>query len=76
MLHHEHLRPPSDDYTPDEWSLIERAFHPEFAAQTETLFALGNGYLGIPEEDEPCVQNGTFINGFYEEWPIVYSETA
>ena len=22
------------------------------------------------------MQNGTFINGFYEEWPIVYSEAA
>jgi alpha,alpha-trehalose phosphorylase len=31
---------------------------------------------GVPEEGDPSVQNGTFINGFYEEWPIVYSETA
>lgn len=79
MLHHERLRPPHDDYTPDEWNLIEKAFHPEFVAQTESLFALGNGYFGmrgVPEEGDPHVQNGTFINGFYEEWPIVYSETA
>jgi alpha,alpha-trehalose phosphorylase len=79
MLHHERIRPPHDDYTPDEWNLIEKAFHPEFVAQTESLFALSNGYLGmrgVPEEGEPSVQNGTFINGFYEEWPIVYSETA
>src|SRR5271166_2931108 len=79
MLHHERLRPPTEDYTPDEWSLIEKAFHPEFAAQMESLFALGNGYLGmrgVPEEGKPSVQNGTFINGFYEEWPIVYSEAG
>jgi alpha,alpha-trehalose phosphorylase len=79
MLHHERTRPPHEDYTPDEWNLIEKAFHPEFVAQTESLFALGNGYLGmrgVPEEGDPSVQNGTFINGFYEEWPIVYSETA
>ena len=79
MLHHERLRPPHDDYTPDEWNLVEKAFHPEFVAQTESLFALSNGYLGmrgVPEEGEPAVQNGTFINGFYEEWPIVYSEAA
>ena len=31
---------------------------------------------GVPEEGDPSVQNGTFINGFYEEWPIVYSEAA
>ncbi|PWT87360.1 MAG: family 65 glycosyl hydrolase [Proteobacteria bacterium] len=79
MLHHERLRPPPDDYTPDEWSLIEKAFHPEFIAHTEAILALGNGYLGIrgcPEEGDPSVQNGTFINGFYEAWPIVYSEEA
>jgi alpha,alpha-trehalose phosphorylase len=29
---------------------------------------------GGPEEGDPSVQNGTFVNGFYEEWPIVYAE--
>src|SRR5215831_17170175 len=29
-----------------------------------------------PEDGAPCVQNGTFINGFYESWPIVYGESA
>ena len=56
MLHHEPLRPPRDDYTPDEWNLIEKTFRPEFVAQTESLFALGNGYLGmrgVPEEERP-----------------------
>src|SRR5262249_23997579 len=79
MLHHERLKPPLEDYTPDEWSLIERAFHPEFIEQTESVLALGNGYLGMrgaPEEGDPCVQNGTFVNGFYEAWPIVYAEEA
>ena len=79
MLHHERLKPPPEDYTLDEWSLIERAFHPEFVEQTESVLALGNGYLGMrggPEEGDPSVQNGTFVNGLYEEWPIVYAEEA
>jgi alpha,alpha-trehalose phosphorylase len=79
MLHHERLKPPPDDYTPDEWNLIEKAFHAEFVEQTESVLALGNGYLGMrggPEEGEPSVQNGTFVNGFYDEWPIVYAEEA
>ncbi|MGA7391433.1 MAG: hypothetical protein WBW78_02125, partial [Terrimicrobiaceae bacterium] len=79
MIHHERLKPPPQDYTPDEWNLIEKNFHPEFIAQTEALFALGNGYFGMrgaPEEGGPCVQNGTFVNGFYETWPIVYGEEA
>jgi alpha,alpha-trehalose phosphorylase len=78
MLHHGRLTPP-EDYTPDAWNLIEGAFHPEFTAQLEAILALGNGYLGMrgaPEEGEPSEQNGTFVNGFYETWPIVYSEEA
>jgi alpha,alpha-trehalose phosphorylase len=79
MLHHERLRPPSRDYPADEWNVIETAFRPDFLAQLETMLALGNGYLGMrgcPEEGGPNVENGTFINGFYETWPIVYGEEA
>jgi alpha,alpha-trehalose phosphorylase len=79
MLHHERLRPPSRDYPADEWNVIEKAFHPEFLAQSETMLALGNGYLGMrgcPEEGGPYVENGTFINGFYETRPIAYGEDA
>ena len=79
MLHHERLRPPSRDYPADEWNVIEKAFHPEFLAQLETMLALGNGYFGMrgcPEEGGPNAENGTFINGFYETRPIVYGEEA
>jgi alpha,alpha-trehalose phosphorylase len=79
MLHHERLRPPSRDYPADEWNVVEKAFHPEFLAQLETMLALGNGYLGMrgcPEEGGPYAENGTFINGFYETRPIVYGEDA
>ena len=47
MIHHERLRPPAHDYPADEWHVIEKAFHPEFLAQLETMLALGNGYLGM-----------------------------
>jgi alpha,alpha-trehalose phosphorylase len=66
-------------YPADEWHLIETAFHPAFLAQTETMLAVGNGYLGMrgcPEEGGPAAENGTFINGFYETRPIVYGEAA
>ena len=79
MLHHERLRPPSRDYPADEWNVIEKAFRPEFIAQLETILALGNGYLGMrgcPEDGGPNAENGTFINGFYDTWPIVYGEGA
>src|ERR1700760_3150211 len=79
MIHHERLRPPSHDYPADEWNIVEKRFHPEFLAQSETMLALGNGYLGMrgcPEEGGPVVENSTLINGFYETRPIVYGEEA
>ena len=79
MLHHQRLKPPPHDYPADEWNIIEKAFHPEFLAQSETMLALGNGYLGIrgcPEEGGPSAENATLINGFYETRPIIYGEDA
>jgi alpha,alpha-trehalose phosphorylase len=79
MIRHERLRPPSREYPADEWNVIEKAFHPEFLAQSETMLALGNGYLGMrgcPEEGGPNVENATLINGFYETRPILYAEEA
>jgi alpha,alpha-trehalose phosphorylase len=79
MIHHERLRPPSHDYPADEWNVIEKAFRPEFLAQSETMLALGNGYFGMrgsPEEGGPNLENATLINGFYETRPIVYPEDA
>jgi len=79
MIHHQRLKPPGQDYPPDEWAVVEKHFHLEFVAQMEAVMALGNGYLGMrgsPDEASPSVQNGTFVNGFYESWPIVYGEQA
>jgi len=79
MLHHKRLKPPPRDFLADEWNVIEKGFHPEFLAQLETVFALGNGYIGIrgcPEEGGPIAENSTLINGFYETWPILYPEEA
>ena len=79
MIHHERLKPDHHSYPPDEWNIIEKKFNPNFLAQTETMLAIGNGYLGMrgcPEEGGPAGQEGTFINGFYETWPIVYGEEA
>src|SRR5215813_7349385 len=79
MIHHERLRPPSQDYPADEWNVIEKGFHPELLAQLETMLALGNGYFGMrgcPEEGGPNAENATLINGYYETHPIVYVEGA
>ncbi len=73
------LHPPGDVYPADPWCMVETRFSPEFLAQTETVFALANGYLGMRgdfEEGLPVSQGGTFLNGFYESWPIVHGEWA
>ena len=79
MIHHERVIPPPHIYPPDEWNMVEKEFNPSFLAQNETIYSIGNGYLGMrgcPEEGVPAIQNGTFVNGFYESWPISYEEEA
>ncbi len=79
MLRGEIQVAPDYVYPADDWKLIEKRFYQRFLAQTETLFALSNGYLGMRgtfEEGKPAFQNGTFVNGFYESWPIIHGEEA
>ena len=79
MIRHETLNPPIHIYPINEWKIIETEFYPCFLAQTETLFSVGNGYLGMRgnlDEGIPHSQMGTYINGFHETWPLVYSEGA
>ncbi len=79
MIHHERVKPPPYVYPADEWNLIEKKFMPQFLEMMETVFATANGYLGMRgcfEEGTPVANNGTYVNGFYESWPIVYGEEA
>ncbi len=79
MLHREPKVAPEYIYPVDEWRVIEKRFVQRYVPQSETLFALANGYLGIRgafEEGRPVFQSGTYINGFHETWPITYGEYA
>jgi alpha,alpha-trehalose phosphorylase len=70
---------PAHIYPPEEWRLVEKQFYPRLLAQTETLFALANGFFGIRgafEEGSPAFHHGTFVNRFHETWPIIYGEDA
>ncbi len=61
------------------WALVETSYQPEDLGVTETLFSVGNGYLGMrgnPEEGRPSYEHGTFVNGFHETWPIRHAEAA
>ncbi|MGC1306262.1 MAG: glycosyl hydrolase family 65 protein [Phormidesmis sp.] len=79
MLHREPIHLPQHIYPTHPWRLEEKQFYPRFLGQLETLYALSNGYLGIRgcfEEGTPTHHSGTFVNGFYELWPIIYPEEA
>jgi alpha,alpha-trehalose phosphorylase len=63
----------------DPWSLRETALDLEVLAQTESLFALSNGHLGLRgnlDEGEPFGLPGTYLNSFYELRPLPYAEAG
>ena len=79
MPHRNTVNLPQQTYPCYPWQVIEKKFSPDLLGQTETLYALSNGYIGMRgcfEEGDPVHKSGTFINGFYESWPIVYPEEA
>ena len=79
MLKHDPVLPPEFIYPIDDWRWVERRFTPEFMATSETTFSTANGYLGMRgglQEGRPSFLHGTFVNGFYETWPIPYGEKA
>ncbi len=66
-------------YPVDPWRLVEIHPNPHNLGVTETLFAVGNGYIGLrgnPEEGRQAYAHGTFVNGFHETWPIRHAEAA
>ncbi|HET8926725.1 MAG TPA: glycosyl hydrolase family 65 protein [Microbacterium sp.] len=68
-----------DRYPVDPWRLIETRIDFEDAGVTETLFAVGNGYLGMRgnhPEGRHAEEHGTFVNGFHETFPIRHAEQA
>lgn len=70
---------PQHRFPTEPWRLVETAYGHDDLGTTETLFALGNGYLGMranPEEGREAHSHGTYLNGFHETWPILHAEDA
>jgi alpha,alpha-trehalose phosphorylase len=66
-----------DAYPAEPWHIRETMLDLEFLAQSESIFALGNGHLGLRanlDEGEPRALSGTYLNGFYESVPLLYGE--
>ncbi len=66
-------------FTVEDWSIRETELHLENLAQTESVFALSNGHIGMRgnlDEGEPFGLPGTYLNSFYEQRPLPYAEAA
>jgi alpha,alpha-trehalose phosphorylase len=64
-------------YTVEEWSVREMGFHLDTLAQSESIFALSNGHIGLRgnlDEGEPHGLPGTYLNSFYELRSLPYAE--
>ncbi|WP_138498200.1 beta-phosphoglucomutase [Nostoc sp. PA-18-2419] len=60
-----------------DWTLTETQFDPDQLHSKETVFTIGNGYLGIKgsfEEGYPHALPATFIHGVYDDVPVMYTE--
>lgn len=65
----------------EPWCIRERGLDPARRFLHETLFTLGNGYIGMrgtPEEGQGAgaTLEGTYLNGFYDTESIHYPENA
>ncbi|TLN01019.1 hypothetical protein FDZ74_16090, partial [bacterium] len=63
----------------DNWHIFETQFNSKNNRSLETVYTIGNGYLGTRgtfEEGYPTDQSATLINGFFDDVPIVFTELA
>ena len=61
------------------WVVRETELDLDRLAQTESIFALANGHIGLRgnlDEGEPCGLPGTYLAGFYEGRPLPYAEAG
>ena len=63
-------------YLVDPWSIIENIFDPTYGLVSESVFSLGNEYMGVRGYFEEGYSGerhvGSYFNGFFEETPIFH----
>ena len=63
----------------EPWAVRESQLDLERLAQSESIFALSNGHIGLRgnlEEGEPHGMPGTYLNGVHEVRPLPYAEAG
>lgn len=65
--------------TTHTWQVRESEFNPAKLHHSETVFTIGNGYLGTRgafEEKYPGEMRATFLHGVFDDVPVVFTELA
>jgi alpha,alpha-trehalose phosphorylase len=63
----------------EPWQVRETHLDLNLLAQSESVFALSNGHIGLRgnlDEGEPYGLPGTYLNSFYETRPLPYAEAG
>jgi alpha,alpha-trehalose phosphorylase len=63
----------------EPWCISEHQLDLDLLAQSESVFALSNGHIGLRgnlDEGEPYGLPGTYLNSFYEVRPLPYAEAG
>ena len=69
----------NEPYGAEPWSLTESSLDIDLIAQSESVFALSNGHIGLRgnlDEGEPHGLPGTYLNSLYEDRPLPYAEAG
>ncbi|TAM91270.1 MAG: glycoside hydrolase family 65 protein [Jatrophihabitans sp.] len=70
---------PERRFPADPWQVSENDLDLEALAQSESIFALSNGHIGVRgnlDEGDPHGIPGTYLNSFYEVRPLPYAEAG
>jgi alpha,alpha-trehalose phosphorylase len=70
---------PHPRFPVEPWSVREIGLDFDELAQSESVFALSNGHIGIRgnlDEGDPYGLPGTYLNSFYEARPLPYAEAG
>jgi alpha,alpha-trehalose phosphorylase len=68
-----------DVFPVEPWHIREVSLELDLIAQTESVFALSNGHIGLRgnlDEGEPHGIPGTYLAGFHEQRPLPYAEAG
>ncbi|MCU1656143.1 MAG: Alpha,alpha-trehalose phosphorylase [Pseudonocardiales bacterium] len=70
---------PNRRFPVEPWQVREVGLDLDVLAQSESLFALSNGHIGLRgnlDEGDPAGLPGTYLNSFFETRPLPYAEAG